>query len=193
MIFGIILIVISINPLSLALDRQLELAKVSFDMLLAWGAGLIGIFLSDYMYNRGDKFSTSLLKINYSTKGLLYSWIVGGAIVTYWYIPTPFDLSVLNPFYHMLQIITFIIAGIFGGIGWDAMSKAWRSATLFSMFSMMAAVAEIFLEMSGYYSQNFYPAYPTSQLIQTSYALFAMAAVPSTYYMVKILKDLDLF
>jgi hypothetical protein len=93
----------------------------------------------------------------------------------------------------LLQLLSFIVAGLLGGIGWDAMGKALKSFTLFSMFSMMAAVAEIFLEMAGYYSQNFYPAYPTSQLIQTSYALFAMAAVPSTYYMVKVLKDLGLF
>ncbi len=193
LVFGFILILASINPLSLMLDKILELAKFSFDMMLVWGAGLIGVWLAKEMYILGGPISRKLLSLNYYTKGVLLSWIIGGALVTYWYLPDPFDFSVTSNMGKLLQLLSFIVAGLLGGIGWDAMGKALKSFTLFSMFSMMAAVAEIFLEMAGYYSQNFYPAYPTSQLIQTSYALFAMAAVPSTYYMVKVLKDLGLF
>ncbi|MEM4146763.1 MAG: DUF1404 family protein, partial [Metallosphaera sp.] len=73
------------------------------------------------------------------------------------------------------------------------MPKVWKSITIFAIFSMMATMAEIFLEMGSYYAVDFYRPYPVSQLVETSYFLFAMAFVPSTYYMVKILKDLDIF
>ncbi|BFI75878.1 DUF1404 domain-containing protein [Sulfurisphaera ohwakuensis] len=193
LIFGLVLIIASINPLSLMIASQLEIARFSFDMLLVWGAGLIGVYLAKLMYIKGDEISKSILSLNYKTKGVLYSWGIGGALLTLWYLPNFFDLSVISTEYRALQILSFIIAGIIGGIGWEALGKAMRSFTLFSMFSMMAAVAEIFLEMAGYYSVNYYPVYPTYQLVQTSYMLFVMAAVPSTYYMVKVLKDLGLF
>ncbi|EZQ10568.1 MULTISPECIES: DUF1404 family protein [Acidianus] len=193
LILGLVLIASSVNPFSQYLYGTLELAKFSFDMLLVWGSGLLGIWLYKLLYNKGGKVTSAVLSFNYSTKGILFVWIIAGSIVTYWYIPGPFDYSVINMVGRSLQIISFIVAGIIAGLGWEAMSNAWRSITLFSMFSMMAAVAEIFLEMASYYSTNYYPAYSSIQLVYTSYALFAMAAVPSTYYMVKILKDLDLF
>lgn len=192
-VLGIALIAASVNPLSLMLAQELEVARFSFDMLLVWGAGLIGVYLSRLMYEKGGTLSRAVLSLNYKTKGVLYSWGIAGALLTLWYLPNFFDLSVMSPQYRAAQIATFLVAGVIGGIGWDALGKAMKSFTLFSMFSMMAAVAEIFLEMAGYYSVNYYPAYPTDQLVETSYMLFAMAAVPSTYYMVKVLKDLDLF
>lgn len=192
-IFGLALIVASINPIAFNLISSLEVAKVSFDMLIVWGAGLIGIWLSKEMYAKGNSVAKAILSLNYLTKGVLFSWGIGGAIITFWYLPQFYDLSVINTGFRVIQILCFIIAGIIGGVGWDALGKPMKSFTLFSIFSMMAAMAEIFLEMAGYYSVNFYPVYPVSQLIQTSYVLFAMAAFPSTYYMVKILKDLGLF
>lgn len=193
LILGIALIIASVNPLSQILYGKLEIAKFTFDMLLVWGAGLIGIYIYEYLYRIGGKAVTSFLTLNYATKGLLFVWVIGGLLITYWYLPGPFDYSVTSIEGRILALISLTVAGIFGGLGWKAMSNAWKSATLFSMFSMMAAVAEIFIEMAGYYSVNFYPVFPTNQLVETSYALFAMAAFPSTYYMVKILRDLDLF
>jgi len=190
---GIAMIIASANPLSLQLSTVQEIAKFSFDMMLVWGAGLVGIWLVKRLYQKGGRAVTSFLDFNYSTKGLVLSWIVGGSIVTYWYIPGPFEASVTSTMARAFQVISFIVAGILSGIGWEAMPKVWKSITIFAVFSMMATMAEIFLEMGGYYAVDVYRPYPVSQLVETSYFLFAMAFVPSTYYMVKILKDLDIF
>ncbi|MCI2415336.1 MAG: DUF1404 domain-containing protein [Candidatus Aramenus sp.] len=193
LIFGIALVVASVNPLSEQLYGQLELAKFSFDMTTVWGSALIGIWLYNVLYSKGGGLANAILSLDYSTKGLLFTWVIAGAITTYWYLPEPFAYSVESVLGRALCTVSFLAAGVFAGLGWEAMGNAWKSATLFSMFSMMAGLAEIFLEMASYYSVNFYPVFPTEQLIETSYALFAMAAFPSTYYMVKILRDLDLF
>jgi hypothetical protein len=79
------------------------------------------------------------------------------------------------------------------GVGWYGMTNVWKSATIFAAFSMMATMAEIFLELGSYYSQNIYNVYPVSQFIDTAYLWFAMAFIPSTFYMVKILKDMGIF
>lgn len=191
LIIGLAMIVASVNPFSLMLTNQLEMARVSFDMVLVWGAGLIGIWLADYMYRKG--IGRSFLSFNFTTKGLVLAWLIGGSIVTFWYFPEPFDLSVENMLMRAIQIVSFIVAGIFGGLGWFGMTTVWKSVTIFSAFTMMASMAEIFLEMGTYYSTNLYPAYDISQFVDTAYFLFAMAFVPSTYYMIKWLKDLGLF
>ncbi|AWR96930.1 DUF1404 domain-containing protein [Acidianus sulfidivorans JP7] len=183
--------IVSINPLSLYLARLLEIIRVSFDMTLVWGTGLIGIWIADYMFKQG--VGKSFLRFNFTTRGLLLAWGIAGSIVTLWYFPSMFDLSVINSTYRFLQLLTFSIAGIVGGIGWYSMTNVWKSISLFSIFSMMASMAEIFLELGSYYETNLYNAYSISQFIDTSYFLFAMAFVPSTFYMVKWLKDLNLF
>ncbi|QGA69231.1 DUF1404 domain-containing protein [Sulfolobus sp. E11-6] len=190
---GIVLIGASINPYSLQFSEIQEIAKFSFDMTLVWGAGLIGIWLSRFLYQRGGRIALHFLDFNYRTRGLILSWLIGGSVISFWYLPGPFEESVINTSTRVLQIVSFIIAGVLSGIGWDIMTNVWKSVTIFAIFSMMASMAEIFLEMSGYYSIDVYKPYPVSQLIETSYFLFAMAAIPSTYYMVKILKDLNIF
>ncbi|BCS92596.1 DUF1404 domain-containing protein [Metallosphaera javensis (ex Sakai et al. 2022)] len=190
---GLALIVASINPFSLEISASQEVAKFSFDMMLVWGAGLMGIWLARFMYNKGGRSFSSFLDFNYKTRGLVLSWLIGGALLTYWYIPGPFEASVTNAGARVLQVVSFTVAGLLSGIGWDAMTKVWKSITIFAVFSMMATMAEIFLEMGSYYAVDVYKPYSVSQLVETSYFLFAMAFVPSTYYMVKILKDLDIF
>ncbi|WP_240938890.1 DUF1404 family protein [Metallosphaera hakonensis] len=170
-----------------------EIAKFSFDMTLVWGAGLLGIWMSRFLYQYGGRSASRFLDFNYRTKGLLLSWIIGGAILTYWYIPGPFEASVTSASARAIQVISFFVAGLLSGVGWDAMPKVWKSITIFAVFSMMATMAEIFLEMGTYYAVDVYRPYSVSQLVETSYFLFAMAFIPSTYYMVKILKDLDIF
>lgn len=193
LIMGAVLVASSINPISLELYSQNEVAKNSFDMLLVWGSALIGIYLAELMYSRGGELARRVLSFNYTTKGLFFSWVVAGSLLTYWYLPGPFDYSVLSTEGHLLEVLSFIIAGLMGGLGWQGMSNVWRSVTLFSIFSMMATMAEIFLELGGYYSQNLYSVYPVSQFVDTAYVWFAMAFVPSTFYMVKILRDLGIF
>lgn len=190
---GLALIVAGVNPFSMEVSSSQEIAKFSFDMMIVWGAGLIGIWLSKTIYSKGPKALLGFLDFNFRTRGLFLSWLIGGAIVTYWYLPGPFELSVSSFSAKSIQLFLFIVAGILSGIGWDAMPKVWKSITIFAIFSMMATMAEIFLEMGSYYAVDFYRPYPVSQLVETSYFLFAMAFVPSTYYMVKILKDLDIF
>ncbi|QKR00112.1 DUF1404 domain-containing protein [Metallosphaera tengchongensis] len=190
---GLALVVASINPFSLQISSSQEVAKFSFDMTLVWGAGLIGIWLAKVIYSKGGRLGSSFLDFNYRTRGLFLSWLIGGSIVTFWYIPGPFALSVVSPSIRALQLITFIIAGLVSGIGWDGMPKVWKSITIFAVFSMMATMAEVFLEMGTYYAVDVYRPYSVSQLVETSYFLFAMAFIPSTYYMVKILRDLDIF
>ncbi|AWR95821.1 DUF1404 family protein [Acidianus brierleyi] len=188
---GFAMIIASINPFSLYLANILEIIRVSFDMMLVWGAGLIGIWLADYMFLKG--IAKSLLSFNFTTRGLVLAWGIAGSLTCYWYFPGPFDMSVISSSIRFLQILSFIIAGIIGGIGWYGMTNVWKSISMFTIFSMMASMAEIYLEMGTYYETNLYPAYSTTQFVDTAYFLFAMAFAPSTFYMVKWLKDLNLF
>jgi hypothetical protein len=189
--FGLAMLIASLNPLSLSLARVLEIIRVSFDMTTVWGAGLLGIWLADELFRKG--YGKRLLEFNFTTRGLVLGWGIAGSIVSYWYFPGPFDLSVISNTARILQLSTFIMAGLIGGIGWYGMTNVWKSVTIFAIFSMMASMAEIFLELGAYYQTNLYSVYPTSQFIDTAYFLFAMAFVPSTFYMVKWLKDLNLF
>ncbi|BBD72210.1 hypothetical protein HS1genome_0599 [Sulfodiicoccus acidiphilus] len=193
LILGAVMVAASVNPLSVSLDRTSEIAKTSFDMVLVWGAGLVGIWLAELLFRKGGRITAWFLSFNFSTRGLFLSWGVAGALLTYWYIPGPFALSVLYLNWKVVQLATFTLAGIIAGIGWYGMTNVWRSATIFAIFSMMATMAEIFLELGAYYSENVYSVYPVSQFIDTAYLWFAMAFVPSTFYMVKILKDMGIF
>ncbi|ARM75556.1 DUF1404 family protein [Acidianus manzaensis] len=188
---GIAMVIASINPLSLYLAELLEIIRVSFDMSLVWGTGLIGIWIADYMFKKG--IGKSFLQFNFTTRGLILAWGIAGTMVCLWYVPNMFDLSVLYITYRFLQLLSFFIAGIIGGIGWYGMTNVWKSISMFAIFSMMASMAEIFLELGTYYETNLYSAYSISQFVDTSYFLFAMAFAPSTFYMVKWLKDLNIF
>jgi len=190
---GLVMVIVSVNPFALYLDRTSEIAKTSFDMVLVWGAGLVGIWLADLLYRRGGSLTAEFLNFNFSTRGLILCWGVAGALLTYWYLPGPFALSVLYPYWKFIQLLSFVVGGMVAGVGWYGMTNVWKSATIFAAFSMMATMAEIFLELGSYYSQNIYNVYPVSQFIDTAYLWFAMAFIPSTFYMVKILKDMGIF
>ncbi|MEM2662457.1 MAG: DUF1404 family protein, partial [Metallosphaera sp.] len=58
---GLALVVASINPFSLQISASQEVAKFSFDMMLVWGAGLIGIWLAKFMYSKGGRTFSSFL------------------------------------------------------------------------------------------------------------------------------------
>ncbi|BDC17666.1 hypothetical protein HS5_05560 [Acidianus sp. HS-5] len=191
LIFGLVMLAASLNPLSLYLARLLEIVRVSFDMTTVWGAGLIGIWIADELFRKG--YAKSFLEFNFTTRGLILGWGIAGTLVSYWYFPGPFDSSVVSTTTRAIQLITFVVAGLIGGIGWYGMTNVWKSISIFAIFSMMASMAEIFLELGSYYDTNIYSVYSISQFIDTAYFLFAMAFVPSTFYMVKWLKDLNLF
>lgn len=188
---GIAMIIASLNPVSLILASELEIVRFSFDMTLVWGAGLIGIWIADYLFKQGKL--KALLSFNFSTRGLVLAWGIAGVLISYWYFPEPFDASVLSSTMRIAQLLSFLVAGTIGGIGWYGMTNTWKSISMFSLFSMMASMAEIFLELGAYYNTNLYTSYSLQQFTDTAYFLFAMAFAPSTFYMVKWLKDLDLF
>lgn len=188
---GLAMAIGSANPASVILSSQLEIVRFSLDMTLIWGAGLIGIWIADYFFRTGK--AKKFLSFNFTTRGLVLAWGIAGTTISYWYFPGPFDASVTEPLMRTLQIVTFAVAGIVGGIGWYGMTNVWKSISMFSLFSMMASMAEIFLELGTYFSTNLYTSYSIQQFTDTAYFLFAMAFAPSTFYMVKWLKDLDLF
>ncbi len=176
---GLAMVIGSANPASVILSSQLEIVRFSLDMTLIWGAGLIGIWIADYFFRTGK--AKKFLSFNFTTRGLVLAWGIAGTTISYWYFPRTIRRFCNRTFNEDASNSYVCSSRHCGRNSWYGMTNVWKSISMFSLFSMMASMAEIFLELGTYFSTNLYTSYSIQQFTDTAYFLFAMAFAPSTF------------
>jgi Protein of unknown function (DUF1404). len=184
------------NPLFLNLESSSAPLKVSVDSILVLGGALVGYALFLFLtYKEGNlrDFYKNLLQASFLAKGTLFGWIIPSVILIAWYLPQTLVFSLFSVYGKALEIVSMVVAGLFGGLAWGGMSKAMKSATMFTLFFMSGTMGEIFIEFSTSFGNSIYPVYSLSQIAYTGYTMWAISVIPVTYFSVKLLKDLGLF
>jgi plastocyanin len=83
--------------------------------------------------------------------------VIGCAVaLVYWHLPGPWDFAVLNPLFHSLEHLTFLLIGIAIGSVLQALSTSAKIAGLFAIFFSHMLYAVILVSS---WSNQVYPLY----------------------------------
>jgi hypothetical protein len=91
-----------------------------------------------------DVWSSFLRKI-FKTKKIGYVWIIVSILIlAFWHLPFIFDYSVMHPYVHIMQHISFIFVGVTGFLSIRALGESYQIFLILILSGMMGFVGLIF-------------------------------------------------
>jgi cytochrome c oxidase assembly factor CtaG len=129
----------------------------------------------------------SVIKFNTKTKGLVFAAVVPAIVFAYWHFPPNFDLAVINGYVHILEHISYIIAGSLVGLSIVAIPSKFRIA-LATIGFMQAGMMGSMMVVWPY----FFTVYSSTQNAQMDTAIMLFGAVGVVIMSSWMLKALDI-
>jgi putative membrane protein len=120
----------------------------------------------------GWKVFTSVMKFNSRTDGLFFAAVIPAIVFTYWHYPPTFDLAVTNGYVHILEHLSYIIAGGLVGLSINALTRKTRIILLYvglMMLGMMGSMMIVF--------PSFYPVYSGIQNTDMETAMMLIGGI----------------
>ncbi|MCL5069275.1 MAG: cytochrome c oxidase assembly protein [Thaumarchaeota archaeon] len=130
----------------------------------------------------------SLLKFNTKTRGLILGAVIPAIAISYWHFPSNFDLAVLNENVHVIEHLTYIMAGSLIGLSLVAIPSKIRIVLLVIAFMEAGMMGSMMLVWP-----YFYPVYSSAQNLQMDTALMLLGAFGVLGTSSWLLKALDIF
>lgn len=114
-----------------------------------------------------------IIKFNTKTKGLVFAGLIPSIVFVYWGFPYYFDLAVTNGYIHILEHLSYIIAGGLVGLSVSAIPKKFKALLLalgFMSEGMMGSMMVV-------WPPGFYPMYSAAQNTEMNSAMMLMGAL----------------
>jgi cytochrome c oxidase assembly factor CtaG len=94
----------------------------------------------------------SIMKTNLKTKGLVLGAAIPAIVVTFWHWPSNFDLAVTNPYVHIIEHLSFILAGGLVGLSIVAIPSKIRIILLYVGFMQAGMMGSMMLVWPYFYT-----------------------------------------
>jgi cytochrome c oxidase assembly factor CtaG len=94
----------------------------------------------------------SIMKTNLKTKGLVLGAAIPAVVVTFWHWPSNFDLAVTNPYVHIIEHLSFILAGGLVGLSIIAIPSKIRIILLYVGFMQAGMMGSMMLVWPYFYT-----------------------------------------
>jgi cytochrome c oxidase assembly factor CtaG len=148
--------------------------------IMNWAASIRGITRTGW-----EAFG-AVMKFNSKTKGTVFVIGIPALVFIYWHFPQNFDLAVQNGTVHIFEHSTYLLAGSFVGMSFQAIPTKWRVVLLYVAFmhaGMMGSIWSIW--RPPFFSIYSYPA---NVAMDTSLLVFgAIGVVLTSSWMLKVL------
>jgi hypothetical protein len=133
------------------------------------------------------KFYASMAQISRKSRGILFAVIFPSIILTFWNLPWNFDLAATDLLAHLLEHISYMLAGMLIGLSIPDIPKKLKIVLLWVAFMQMGMMGSMMLV----WEPGFYTAYPAiqNQIVNTAMMLIGAAGV--SVMSVYLLKEMD--
>jgi cytochrome c oxidase assembly factor CtaG len=164
-----------------------------FGMLIfsaVFGYGLAVFMMARTTYREKSKrmkLYAYIEHISKKSRGMVFAVIFPSIIITFWNLPWNFDFAATDVLAHLLEHISYMLAGILIGISIPEIPKKLRIVLLWVAFMQMGMMGSMMLV----WEPGFYTAYPAiqNQIVNTSMMLIGAAGV--SVMSVYLLKEMD--
>jgi cytochrome c oxidase assembly factor CtaG len=142
-----------------------------------FGFGLERVFLERVVQLKRTAYPVwrayvSLIKLNTTTKGLVFAGLIPAIVFSYWHFPPNFDLAATNGLVHISEHLSYIVSGSLVGASILAIPRKFRAALLVFGFMTAGMMGSMMLVWP-----DFYTAYSTAQNTQMESSLMLFGAV----------------
>ena len=114
----------------------------------------------------------AIIKFNTKTKGLVFAGLVPAFFFTFWNYPSYFDLAVTNGYVHILEHLSYIVAGGLVGLSLSAIPRKYKALLLALGFMMCGMMGSMMLV----WPPGFYPVFSAAQNTDMSSAMMLFGA-----------------
>jgi cytochrome c oxidase assembly factor CtaG len=114
-----------------------------------------------------------VIKFNTKTKGLVFAGLVPSIVFVFWGMPSYFDLAVINGYAHILEHLSYIIAGGLVGLSLSSMPQKYKALLLALGFMSAGMMGSMMLV----WPPGFYPVYSAAQNTDMNTAMMLMGAL----------------
>jgi cytochrome c oxidase assembly factor CtaG len=115
----------------------------------------------------------AIMRFNSTTKGLVFSGLIPTFVFVFWGIPYYFDFAVTDGYVHILEHLSYIMAGGFVGLSANAIPSKYKALLLCLGFMTIGMMGSMMLV----WPPGFYPIFSPSQNVDMSTAMMLVGAL----------------
>lgn len=126
----------------------------------------------------GWRLFTGVMKLNNSTKGVVFVVVFPALMFAYWHLPGNFDLAVQNESVHAIEHLGYVTVGSLAGLSIQAVSRKWRVILLYVGFMNLGMMGSMWIV----WRPGYFPIYSYSANLEmgTAVMLFGALGVVAT-------------